>query len=235
MNTISIKTQTRRASRAFTLIEVAMAVGVAGFCLVTISGLLPLGLSSNQTSLEQTMAGNISSAIVSDLRSAQPAGAVTSPRFGISIPASSATAAAITSGTQTIIYLSANGSVTSVGSSGSAAPVFASRWLWHAVAAQRHAGAGAHQVGPSPTAIRAAGPSTTSAHTRRIRRSTGISNASRKTPGFTLVEMLVSIAVLVILVLLISQLFNSATATATMSRSHIDADEAARQVFDPDG
>jgi hypothetical protein len=44
--------------------------------------------------------------------------------------------------------------------------------------------------------------------------------------------MLVSIAVLVILVLLISQLFNSATATATMSRSHIDADEAARQVFD---
>ena len=53
-----------------------------------------------------------------------------------------------------------------------------------------------------------------------------------KPPGFTLVEMLVSVAVLVILVLLISQLFNSATATATMSRSHIDADEAARRVFD---
>jgi hypothetical protein len=44
--------------------------------------------------------------------------------------------------------------------------------------------------------------------------------------------MLVSIAVLVILVLLISQLFNSATATATLSRTHIDADEAARMVFD---
>ena len=45
-------------------------------------------------------------------------------------------------------------------------------------------------------------------------------------------EMLVSVAVLVILVLLISQLFNSATATVTMSRNHIDADEAARVVFD---
>src|SRR5581483_2356706 len=37
---------------------------------------------------------------------------------------------------------------------------------------------------------------------------------------------------LVMLVLLISQLFNSATATATLSRTHIDADEAARMVFD---
>ena len=53
-----------------------------------------------------------------------------------------------------------------------------------------------------------------------------------KPPGFTLVEMLVSVAVLAMLVLLISQLFNSATATATLSRTHIDADEAARIVFD---
>jgi hypothetical protein len=50
--------------------------------------------------------------------------------------------------------------------------------------------------------------------------------------AFTLVEMLVSIAVLVMLVLLIGQLFNSATATATMSDNHLGADEAARQVFD---
>ena len=50
--------------------------------------------------------------------------------------------------------------------------------------------------------------------------------------AFTMVEMLVSIAVLVMLVLLIAQLFNSATATATMSRKHIDAGEAASIVFD---
>ncbi len=54
----------------------------------------------------------------------------------------------------------------------------------------------------------------------------------KSSPGFTMVELLVSIAVLVLLVLLISQLFNSATATATLSRTQIDADEAARLVFD---
>ncbi len=45
-------------------------------------------------------------------------------------------------------------------------------------------------------------------------------------------EMLVSIAVLVILALLIMELFSSATATATLSRKHIDADEEARVVLD---
>jgi len=120
----SIGTRTRHASRGFTLIEVALAVGVAGFCLVTISGLLPIGLSSNQTSLDQTMACNIASAIVSDLRCAQPLVTGSSPRFGILIPASGGTAAPISSGTQTIIYLTSNGSVTSVGTIGSAAPVF---------------------------------------------------------------------------------------------------------------
>jgi type II secretory pathway pseudopilin PulG len=55
---------------------------------------------------------------------------------------------------------------------------------------------------------------------------------AKSNPAFTLVEMLVSIAVLVMLVLLIMELFNSATATATLSRKHIDADEEARAVLD---
>jgi prepilin-type N-terminal cleavage/methylation domain-containing protein len=50
--------------------------------------------------------------------------------------------------------------------------------------------------------------------------------------AFTLVELLVSMAVLVILVTLVLALFNSATMTAGMSSKHIDADEAARMVFD---
>jgi len=50
--------------------------------------------------------------------------------------------------------------------------------------------------------------------------------------AFTLVEMLVSIAVLVMLILLILELFNSATATASLSRKHIDSDEEARVVLD---
>jgi uncharacterized protein (TIGR02598 family) len=97
---------------AFSLIEVTLALGVATFCLVTISGLLPIGLTSNQASLEQTMAGNISSAILADLRSAQPLSAGITPRFGFSIPAAGATTT-IYSAPQTI-YLAANGSVTSV-------------------------------------------------------------------------------------------------------------------------
>jgi prepilin-type N-terminal cleavage/methylation domain-containing protein len=55
---------------------------------------------------------------------------------------------------------------------------------------------------------------------------------ARAEAGFTLVEMLVSIAVLVLLMVLIAQLFDSATATATMSRTHINSDEAARLVLD---
>ena len=54
----------------------------------------------------------------------------------------------------------------------------------------------------------------------------------REPQAFTIVEMLVSVAVLVMLVFLVSQLFNSASATAAMSRKHVDADEAAREVFD---
>ncbi|MGB8352337.1 MAG: prepilin-type N-terminal cleavage/methylation domain-containing protein [Chthoniobacteraceae bacterium] len=49
--------------------------------------------------------------------------------------------------------------------------------------------------------------------------------------GFTLVEMLVSITVLVIIVVLVSQLTGAATKTVTGSRKHIDADTQARLVF----
>ena len=97
------------SARAFTLIEVTLALGVAGFCLLTLFGLLPIGLTSNQTSLEQTMAGNMAAAIVADLRCAQPAvsGTSTSPRFDIPIPAPPGTGATQTSGAT--IYLTAAG------------------------------------------------------------------------------------------------------------------------------
>lgn len=50
--------------------------------------------------------------------------------------------------------------------------------------------------------------------------------------GFTLVEMLVSMAVLAVLVLLISQVLNSATAAITRGSKGIDADTEARIIFD---
>lgn len=50
--------------------------------------------------------------------------------------------------------------------------------------------------------------------------------------GFTLAEMLVSVAVLTLLVLLVSRLFSSATRVTANSSKHIDCDLQARQLFD---
>ncbi len=97
-----------QSQQAFSLVEVTLALGVAGFCLTTLLSLLPLGLTSNQTSLEQTMAGNLGAAIVADLRCAQSVGAGTSPHFGIPIPAPP-TSAGATQTSGTTIYLSASG------------------------------------------------------------------------------------------------------------------------------
>lgn len=79
----------RRA--AFSLVEVTLALGVAGFCLVVVFGLIPVGLKSNQVALEQTAAGEILSAAAVDLRAtptSRPAGQqVVSSLYGIAIPA----------------------------------------------------------------------------------------------------------------------------------------------------
>jgi len=50
--------------------------------------------------------------------------------------------------------------------------------------------------------------------------------------AFTLVELIVSMGVLVLMMILITQLFNSATAITTMGNNHMDADSQARAVFD---
>jgi hypothetical protein len=50
--------------------------------------------------------------------------------------------------------------------------------------------------------------------------------------AFTIVELMVSMAVLVLIMLLIGQLFNSATATTSLAGNRMDADSQARAVFD---
>ena len=55
---------------------------------------------------------------------------------------------------------------------------------------------------------------------------------ARRTHGFTLVELLVSVSVLVLLVLLTTQLINSAATVTTLGHKLIDADSQAREVFD---
>src|SRR5438552_6481717 len=56
------------ASSAFSLAEVAIALGVAAFCLVAVLGMLPVGLKTQQASIQQTTANEIMAAILNDLR-----------------------------------------------------------------------------------------------------------------------------------------------------------------------
>src|SRR5713226_5394026 len=53
---------------AFSLVEVALALGVAAFCLIAVLGLLPTSLKTQQASVQQTTANQIISTIFSDLR-----------------------------------------------------------------------------------------------------------------------------------------------------------------------
>ena len=78
-------------SNSFSLVEVTMALGVTAFCLVTVFGLLPVGLKANQNSISQTATASILSAVIADMR-ATPKNASSSIQYGI------------TFGTETTLY-----------------------------------------------------------------------------------------------------------------------------------
>lgn len=80
----------------FSLVEVTLALGVAGFCLITLFGLLPLGLQTNQNALSQTEAASVLSSIVTDLR-ATPMTSLISPQYQVTL------------GTETILYINDQG------------------------------------------------------------------------------------------------------------------------------
>ena len=74
-----------RFEKAFTLVEVTLALGVAAFCLLAVFGLLPTGINCNRASVEQTAAASLARAIVADLRST-PRNSRTSPQYAIPFP-----------------------------------------------------------------------------------------------------------------------------------------------------
>src|SRR5436190_22563654 len=55
---------------------------------------------------------------------------------------------------------------------------------------------------------------------------------AKRAAGFTLAELLISVAVLVLLMLLFTQLFNSAATVTTLGHKQMDADSQARQLLD---
>ena len=79
--------------RAFTLVEVTLALGMAAISLIAIFALLPVGLQTSYSATEQTASNDILAAVISDLRAAAPTSPpgndATSAQFGINIPRNS--------------------------------------------------------------------------------------------------------------------------------------------------
>ena len=106
----------RAAVHGFSLVEVTLALGIAVFCLVAIFGLLNVGINTSTTSVEQTFATNILSAVASDLRTAPntfPKGsaAATTNIYKLTIPPNvqAGAAASPTPAAQPACYLDASG------------------------------------------------------------------------------------------------------------------------------
>jgi prepilin-type N-terminal cleavage/methylation domain-containing protein len=81
---------TPKTRRGFSLVEVTLALGVAAVCLVTIFGLLPVGLQTNRNATQETASSDIVGAVIADLRATPVTtprgGATTTPQFAIVIP-----------------------------------------------------------------------------------------------------------------------------------------------------
>ena len=102
---------------AFSLAEITLAIGIAAFCLITIFGLLTVGITVNKTAVEQTVANGILSEVVSDLRATPrtiPRGqAALSPQFAMHLPANPAAAAPA----DTALYFTSEGKMTAAADS----------------------------------------------------------------------------------------------------------------------
>jgi uncharacterized protein (TIGR02598 family) len=96
--------------RAFTLVEVTLALGMATISLIAIFALLPVGLQTINRATEQTASNDILAAIIADLRATAPTSprgnSATSAQFGINIPDNSGG-----SGSTVTLYFDSQGRV----------------------------------------------------------------------------------------------------------------------------
>jgi uncharacterized protein (TIGR02598 family) len=109
--------QNQAQLRAFSLVELTLALGVAAISLMAVFALLPVGLQTSYRATEQTTASDILVAVIADLRAtpptSPPGNSATSAQFGISVPGSSggpASAATLYFDGQGEVSPSANGS-----------------------------------------------------------------------------------------------------------------------------
>ena len=84
-------------------------------------------------------------------------------------------------------------------------------------------------------AISAVESAVSSGYVRAARQSDALGTAhttARRTAGFTLAELLVTVGMLVVLMLLFTQLFNNAATVTTLGHKQMDADSGARELLD---
>jgi uncharacterized protein (TIGR02598 family) len=113
-----MKNRTISSPAGFSLIEVTLALGIAAFCLLSVFGLLPLGLSNTQSAAEQTAVSGIATAISADLHSVSTisSSGTSTSMFNINIP-SPTTLGPGSSAPQTVLFFTSDGSTTSASSS----------------------------------------------------------------------------------------------------------------------
>ncbi|MDB6154974.1 MAG: hypothetical protein JWL90_3427 [Chthoniobacteraceae bacterium] len=97
------------ASKGFSLVEVAIATGITTFCLLTLFGLLPIGLNQSHYASAQTQAANFAAALNGDIRATSLKRAAVSPLYGFNIPVAGSPDV-----TSQSIYLSNSGAFTKV-------------------------------------------------------------------------------------------------------------------------
>src|SRR6187551_60791 len=70
--------------RAFSLIEVVLALGVAAFSLIAVFALLPVGVQTNRNAISQTATTEILASVIADLRATpKPPAVNTSSQYQI--------------------------------------------------------------------------------------------------------------------------------------------------------
>ncbi|XHR30440.1 MAG: Verru_Chthon cassette protein B [Chthoniobacteraceae bacterium] len=109
----------RESVVAFSLVEVCVALGIVTFCMLSLLGLLPVGLRQERQSFDQIRAAHILGAVSDEFQglTREPDGTAASPaqtRFGLSLPAPGASAL------DSSFYLDEEAEVVTAGSSSSA-------------------------------------------------------------------------------------------------------------------
>lgn len=111
-------TKSAKGQTGFSLVEVTLALGVVAICLVTIFGLLPVGMQTTQNATQQIISADLIGAVASDLRATPitiPRGsATTTSQFAISIPANP-----VGSATTSVLFFNAAGVASTVSTSDS--------------------------------------------------------------------------------------------------------------------